>query len=42
MNMHPMGKTGETLTDARDQEIAALRHITAEQLRHLGARRWCT
>jgi hypothetical protein len=38
MNMHPMGKTGETLTDARDQEIAALRHITAEQLRHLGAR----
>ncbi len=37
MNMHPMGDPGETLTDARDQTIT-LRHITAEQLRHLGAR----
>jgi hypothetical protein len=37
MNMHPMGDPGETLTDSRDQTIAALRHITAEQLRHLGA-----
>jgi hypothetical protein len=36
MNMHPMGGPGETLTDSRDQMIAALRHITAEQLRHLG------
>jgi hypothetical protein len=38
MNMHPMSDPGETLTDARDQEIATLRRITAEQLRHLGAR----
>ena len=38
MNMHPMGDPGETLTDSRDQMIAALRHITAEQLRHLGTR----
>ena len=38
MNMHPMGDPGETLTDSRDQTIAALRHITAEQLRHLGTR----
>ena len=36
MTMHPMGDPGETLTDPRDQMIAALRHITAEQLRHLG------
>jgi len=36
MNMHPMGDPGETLTDFRDQMIAALRHITADQLRHLG------
>jgi hypothetical protein len=36
MNMHPIGDRGETLTDSRDQTIAALRHITAEQLRHLG------
>jgi hypothetical protein len=38
MNMHPMGNPGETLTDARDQTIATLRHITAEQLPHLGTR----
>jgi hypothetical protein len=38
MNMHPMGDPGETLTDAQDPEIATLRHITAEQLRHLGTR----
>jgi hypothetical protein len=31
------GDAGETLTDSRDQTIT-LRHITAEQLRHLGAR----
>ena len=36
MNMHPMDEPGETLTDAREQTIATLRHITAEQLRHLG------
>ena len=39
MNMHPMGDPGETLTNSQDQTIATLRHITAEQLRHLGARR---
>jgi hypothetical protein len=38
MNMHPMSDPGETLTDAQDPEIATLRHITAEQLRHLGTR----
>jgi hypothetical protein len=38
MNMHPMGERSETLANARDPEIVALRHITAEQLRHLGAR----
>jgi hypothetical protein len=38
MNMHPMDDTGETLTDSRDRTIATLRHITADQLRHLGAR----
>jgi len=38
MNMHPMGDAGPRLPDARDQTIAALRHITAEQLRHLGTR----
>jgi len=37
MNMHPMGDAGATLTDSRDQAIATLRDITAEQLRHLGA-----
>lgn len=36
MNIHPMGDPGETLTDFCDQRIAELRHITAEQLRHLG------
>ena len=36
MNMHPMGDPGETLTDSRDRMVAALRQITAEQLRHLG------
>jgi hypothetical protein len=36
--MHPMGDSGETQTDAREQTIAGLRHITAEQLRHLGTR----
>jgi hypothetical protein len=36
MNIHPMGDPGETLTDFWDQRIAELRHITAEQLRHLG------
>jgi hypothetical protein len=38
MNMHPMGNPGVTLTNSQDQTIAALRHITAEQLRNLGAR----
>ena len=38
MSMHPMSDSGETLTDSQDQTIAALRHITAEQLRNLGAR----
>jgi hypothetical protein len=38
MNMHSMGDPSEALTDSRDQMIARLRHITAEQLRHLGAR----
>jgi hypothetical protein len=38
MNMHPMGDPGETLTNSRDQTIATLRHITAEQLRRLGSR----
>ncbi len=38
MNMHPMGGRGATLTDARDHDITMLRHITAEQLRHLGTR----
>jgi hypothetical protein len=36
--MHPMGDSGETQTDAREQTIAGLCHITAEQLRHLGTR----
>ena len=38
MNMHSMGDPGEELTDSRNQTIARLRHITAEQLRHLGTR----
>jgi hypothetical protein len=38
MSVHPMSDSGETLTDSQDQTIAALRHITAEQLRNLGAR----
>jgi hypothetical protein len=38
MNMHPMGGPGETPTDPQDQTITRLRHITAEQLRHLGTR----
>jgi hypothetical protein len=36
--MHPMSDPGETPTDSQDQTIAALRHITVEQLRNLGAR----
>jgi hypothetical protein len=39
MSMHPMSDPGETLTDSQSQTVAALRHITAEQLRNLGTRR---
>jgi hypothetical protein len=38
MNAHPMGESGKTMIETGDQTIAALRHITAEQLRHLGTR----
>jgi hypothetical protein len=38
MNAHPMGEPAERVIDTGDQTIAALRHITAEQLRHLGTR----
>jgi hypothetical protein len=38
MNAHPMGESGKTMIETSDQTIAALRHITAEQLRHLGTR----
>jgi hypothetical protein len=38
LNMHPMDDSGETQADARDHTIAGLRHIAAEQLRHLGTR----
>jgi hypothetical protein len=36
MNIHPMDDPSENLTDFCDQRIAEMRHITAEQLRHLG------
>jgi hypothetical protein len=36
MNIHPMSQPGEALTDSCDRTIAALRHITVEELRHLG------
>jgi hypothetical protein len=38
MNMHPIGEPGETMIDAGDQTTVALRHITTEQLLHLGTR----
>ena len=33
-----MGESGRTMIETGDRTIAALRHITAEQLRHLGTR----
>ena len=38
MNAHPMGEPAKRVIETGDQTIAALRHITAEQLRHLGTR----
>jgi hypothetical protein len=38
MNVHPMGQPGERMIDAGNQTTVALRHITAEQLLHLGTR----
>jgi hypothetical protein len=38
MNLHPMGQPGETIIAADDQKSYALRHITLEQLLHLGTR----
>jgi hypothetical protein len=38
MNMHPIDEPGKTMIDAGDQTTAVLRHITAEQLLHLGTR----
>jgi hypothetical protein len=39
MNLHPKNELGETINDAGDQRIAALRHMTAEQLLQLGTRK---
>jgi hypothetical protein len=36
MNVHPMSEPGETIIGTGDQTTAALRHITPEQLLHLG------
>jgi hypothetical protein len=38
MNMRPMIEPGETMINAGDRTTAALRHITVEQLLHLGVR----
>ena len=38
MNAHPMGEPGKTMIETGDQMIAALRHITPEQLLRLGTR----
>jgi hypothetical protein len=38
MNLHPMGQPSETIIAADDQKSYALRHITLEQLLHLGTR----
>jgi hypothetical protein len=35
-DMHPITKFDETRPNAGDQRTAALRHLTAEQLLHLG------
>ena len=38
MTMHQVGETRKMMTDAGDCGTAALRQMTAEQLRHLGKR----